>query len=204
MTGALAADGRDDVAFLVMLAGPGTATVELLLSQQRLISLSVGKTETQIAAEQEIMRSVFVAIAAAPDKETAKTAAADLLTPEALVTLGAEPELRTMVVDQVTSDWFRYLLAFKPADVLQRIDIPVLALNGSLDRQVPADANLAAIEAGLHHNEDVTALKLDGLNHLFQTAETGALGEYVDIEETMAPVVLEQIGRWIEARTASR
>lgn len=200
LTGAIAADGRDDVAFLVMLAGPGTATMELLLSQQRLIGLSVGKTEMQIAAEQEIMRSVFAAISAAPDEAAAKAAAVNLLTPEAIVTLGVEPDQQAMIVNQVTSDWFRYLLAFKPADVLRRIDIPVLALNGSLDRQVPADANLAAIEAGLRHNDDVTTVKLDGLNHLFQTAETGALGEYVDIEETVSPIVLEQVGNWIEKR----
>jgi len=36
-----------------------------------------------------------------------------------------------------------------------------------------------------------------GLNHLFQTAETGSPGEYGKIEETMSPDALEVIGDWI-------
>ncbi len=40
-------------------------------------------------------------------------------------------------------------------------------------------------------NPDATTIELPGLNHLFQTAKTGAVGEYADIEETMAPIALE-------------
>ncbi len=47
---------------------------------------------------------------------------------------------------------------------------------------------------------DVTIRKLDGLNHLFQTARTGAIGEYADITETIAPVVLTIATDWINAR----
>jgi hypothetical protein len=32
---------------------------------------------------------------------------------------------------------------------------------------------------------------------LFQTAKTGALSEYAEIEETIAPVALEKLGSWI-------
>jgi hypothetical protein len=35
------------------------------------------------------------------------------------------------------------------------------------------------------------------LNHLFQTAPTGAPSEYSEIEETIAPVVLDKIASWI-------
>ena len=49
-------------------------------------------------------------------------------------------------------------------------------------------------------NPDVTVRELPGLNHLFQTARTGALGEYADIEETMAPAALEAVSGWIGAR----
>jgi len=40
------------------------------------------------------------------------------------------------------------------------------------------------------------------LNHLFQTAKTGAMSEYEEIEETMAPSVLERISNWIRSRTS--
>jgi len=103
-------------------------------------------------------------------------------------------------VQEMANDWFRYLLQYQPAAFLSRIHVPILALNGALDRQVPADENLSAIKTALAHNADVTIRKLDGLNHLFQTARTGAIGEYADIEETLSPVVLNIVTEWIEAR----
>ena len=36
-----------------------------------------------------------------------------------------------------------------------------------------------------------------GLNHLFQTAKTGQISEYGQIEETLAPEVMETIAGWI-------
>jgi len=39
--------------------------------------------------------------------------------------------------------------------------------------------------------------KLPGLNHLFQTAKTGAPSEYAEIKETMSPIALEKIANWV-------
>jgi hypothetical protein len=43
------------------------------------------------------------------------------------------------------------------------------------------------------------AVTLEGLNHLFQECETGAMDEYLTIEETWNPVALKRIGDWIDA-----
>ena len=83
---------------------------------------------------------------------------------------------------------------------LERIKVPVLALDGSLDRQVPPEANLAAIKAALADNPDAITVELPGLNHLFQTAKTGAVGEYADIPETVAPIALQTMGDWLVQR----
>jgi len=40
---------------------------------------------------------------------------------------------------------------------------------------------------------------LPGLNHLFQTAETATTGEYVRIEETLSPAVLDAVADWIRS-----
>jgi hypothetical protein len=48
-------------------------------------------------------------------------------------------------------------------------------------------------------DRDVTIVQLPELDHLFQTARTGAPGEYADIEETIAPVALDRMGKWINA-----
>jgi fermentation-respiration switch protein FrsA (DUF1100 family) len=99
-----------------------------------------------------------------------------MLTPAALEILGTPEAAKEMLVQQIATEWFRYFLHYDPAVVFSRITVPVLAINGSLDRQVPADENLAAIAAALAHNPNVTIRKLEGLNHLFQRATTGALG----------------------------
>jgi alpha-beta hydrolase superfamily lysophospholipase len=78
----------------------------------------------------------------------------------------------------------------------------VLALNGERDVQVDPKLNLPEIEKALREagNTDVTVKELPGLNHLFQTCESGAVSEYGKIEETIAPAVLEMISDWILQR----
>ena len=101
---------------------------------------------------------------------------------------------------QLGTPWFRYFLRYDPVPNLARIQVPVLALSGALDVQVPASENLPAIRAALAANPDVTVVEFEGLNHLFQTSQTGAVGEYADIEETFAPVALEAMSAWIAER----
>jgi len=38
---------------------------------------------------------------------------------------------------------------------------------------------------------------LPGLNHLFQTAATGAIGEYATLEEICSPTLLQTVGDWV-------
>jgi hypothetical protein len=49
-------------------------------------------------------------------------------------------------------------------------------------------------------NPDFTLLYMPGLNHLFQEAKTGDVAEYVMIEQTMSPKVLEAVTQWIQKR----
>ena len=128
-----------------------------------------------------------------------------LLTPEAMAAIGAPPGTDPqLIMGQFSSPWFRYFFQYDPAPNLRLIRVPVLAMNGSLDRQVLPAENLAAIKAALKDDRDVTIVELPGLNHLFQTAKTGAVGEYADIEETVAPVALDQMANWINTRFGRR
>jgi hypothetical protein len=43
-------------------------------------------------------------------------------------------------------------------------------------------------------------LELPALNHLFQTCTTGEAYEYPVIEETFAPIALDSIRSWLDAR----
>ena len=68
----------------------------------------------------------------------------------------------------------RYFLTFDPRPALEKIRVPVLALNGELDVQVDAGQKLTAIAAALEKggNRNVTTHRLPKHNHLFQRART--------------------------------
>ena len=205
MVGPIAMATNKQVAFLIMLAGPGTATDHLLLSQRRAIALAMGQSEAQIDKAEPVMAALFKALASGATYEEGLAAARASLTPDALAAIGAPPGTDPqLVLSQVSSPWFRYFFQYDPAPNLRLIRVPVLAMNGSLDRQVLPAENLAAIKAALKDDRDVTIVELPGLNHLFQTARTGAVGEYADIEETVAPVALERVANWINARFGRR
>ena len=50
----------------------------------------------------------------------------------------------------------------------------------------------------------LTAKKLDGLNHLFQHAQTGELDEYLTNEETFDTAALDLLTSWLVERAKSR
>ncbi len=201
MIGPIAMASNKDAAFLVMMAGPGTALDQLLLSQRRLVGATMGQSEAEMNRAEPVMAALFKAIKSGATYEEGLAAGRAVLTPDAMTALGVpattDPQL---ILGQLGNPWFRYFLQYDPAPNLRAIKVPVLALNGSLDRQVPPAENLAAIRAALKDNRDVTIVELPGLNHLFQTAKTGAIGEYAEIEETVAPAALERMASWINTR----
>jgi pimeloyl-ACP methyl ester carboxylesterase len=195
LIGPVAALDNADLAYLVLLAGPGTASPRLMESQRRAIGRSQGMTDAELDRTAPLQQRIFAI--AASDRNDADARAAALA---AVAEAGVPAAQRETMVANVASPWFRWFLRYDPAPVLARIRVPVLAINGALDQQVLSAENLAGIRAALAGNPDVTVTELPGLNHLFQTARTGGVGEYADIEETMAPVAMETVSRWIKAR----
>jgi hypothetical protein len=104
--------------------------------------------------------------------------------------------------DVMLTPWFRFFLEYDPRQALRRVGVPVLAVQGGLDLQVDAGQNLPEVRGALaaSASPDVTVRLLPGLNHLLQTARTGAPSEYFEIEETLAPEVLELVSGWILER----
>ncbi|HMI19340.1 MAG TPA: alpha/beta hydrolase [Sphingomonas sp.] len=205
MVGPIAMATNKQVAFLVMMAGPGTALDQLMLSQRRLIGAAMGQSEAEMNRTEPVMAALFKAVASGATSADGLAAARAVLTPEAMSALGLPPTAsKEIIIAQISTPWFRYFLRYDPAPNLRAIRVPVLAMNGSLDRQVPPAANLAAIRAALKDDKDVTIVELPGLNHLFQTAKTGAVGEYAEIEETVAPIALDRMATWIDAHFGAR
>ena len=103
---------------------------------------------------------------------------------------------------QLSSNWMAYFIRTNPDEFLSQVTCPVLAINGSKDFQVLPELNLNAIKKSLEKadNNDVTIQELEGLNHMFQKANTGGIEEYSKIEETFNPEALELISNWILER----
>ncbi|MFY0637449.1 alpha/beta hydrolase family protein [Maricaulis maris] len=195
----VAAD-NDAVAFLVLLAGPGTTGEQIILDQSLAAARAGGRSEDELDALARLIPQITGSVSAAANEAEARSALTALLTDDILALLGAAPAQRELLISQNVRAWQRTFLQHDPASYLSRVDQPVLAVNGSLDLQVIPDANLAGVEAGLSGNPDVTVMELEGLNHMFQTAQTGMVAEYAEIEETFAPHALDLISDWIAAR----
>jgi len=188
----MVAERNPDVAFIVMMAGPGVPGDKILSEQVRLISEAAGVShetaDRRAATELEIVTLVK------QEKDDA------VLGKKLREKLAGQPEEQiNVVVKTFTSPWFRYFIAYDPAQALQKVKCPVLAINGEKDLQVSAKQNLPAIQKALEEggNQHAEVDELPSLNHLFQTAKTGAPAEYGDIEETMSPIAMEKMANWI-------
>lgn len=194
----MAANRRDDVAFAVLLASTGVDGRELLVMQAKAMNRAAGLPETVIEQRAEVQESLLDVVGVAENDSVAAEQARAILADAGLTGDAAEGQIRSLL-----SPWMKYFLVYDPLPELRDLSIPVLALNGEKDTQVPPTENLLPVEEALLEggNPDVTAEVLPGLNHLFQTAETGVPAEYASIEETFSPAALEKIATWILERT---
>lgn len=194
-----AAAASKDVAFIVMLAGTGVPGSEILLDQTETFARAAGKSDADVERMLASQRELFAAVRSTTDDEQLRA----LLLP----LLAKHPEIGEKNVDAelavLLSPWYRHFVAYDPAASLRKLKLPVLVLNGELDRQVDAELNVPAIVKALKKagNRRVTVHRLAGINHLFQHAKTGMIDEYAAIEETIAPDVLALVSDWILATT---
>ncbi len=206
---ALAASDLAEIDFVVMLAGPAVPGRELLSSQLAAMMRGQGASDEVVDKHLALQKAVLDALADGKDAATLR-AAVDALV-EAQVTDSPNaaqipPEARKELVDAhaaaVSSEAFRSVAMHDPTESLERLKVPVLALFGAKDIQVPAEANAKALRELLEAAEhtDFTIEIVEGANHLFQTAETGGVDEYARLKETLKPEVLERVTQWITAR----
>ena len=102
----------------------------------------------------------------------------------------------------MASPWFRFFATYDPAPTLGNLKIPTLAMLGEKDLQVLVSVNEAPLRQALERNgvKGNQVVVMEGLNHLFQKAETGLPTEYISIDETMNEAALKLIVQWIDAR----
>ncbi|MDA0803981.1 MAG: alpha/beta fold hydrolase, partial [Planctomycetota bacterium] len=195
---------RTDIAFMVLLAGPGTPCDQLLVEQTELIARAAGAPEEVLATQRDLMNQC-VAWAKDPTISTpdligrmraAVLAQGEPIPPEAQPAL--EQQFQAMA-----SPWMRAFLAYDPTPALSVVTCPTLALFGERDLQVPAASNAPAMRAALAHNPRAVVETVPAANHLFQPCETGGIDEYTKIELTIDPVVLDRVTRFLRSAAVS-
>ena len=188
------------VRFVVLMAGPGLPGDQILLMQQAAIARADGQSDATITTAAKLNKTAFDMIKTAESLDDAKAKAATMAA--GLVAGGQMTQAQAdAAFAAITTPWFYEFIRTDPRPMLEQVKVPVLAINGGLDTQVPAKEDLAAIRDALKNNADVTITEMPGLNHLFQTATTGAPSEYLQIEETMSPVALKTITDWVGAHS---
>lgn len=201
----IAAQSRD-VSYIVLLAAPGLSGYDILVLQDGTEAKAGGRTDEQVELIQGFSRRFYGIVLRAKDAAEVERETKSLysaLTDAEKEAIGW-PNLRgTLNLSWGLTPGARDTLTSDIGPTLRQVHCPVLALNGSKDSQVPPRENLGRIESELKAggNKDCTVHELPGLNHLFQTCVTGATSEYIKIEETMSPGVLQAVSDWIVVKT---
>ncbi|MDD2228257.1 MAG: alpha/beta fold hydrolase [Candidatus Cloacimonetes bacterium] len=199
----MVASQTEDVRFIIMLAGTGKRGDEMLLMQQEAIMRASGAAEEIIQNNLSVNSLVFSFLRRSQDLATSTEEVPSYLEnilQEGTYTIPDNLSINSFV-SLFANPWFYEFIKLDPVTYLEKVHCPVFALNGSKDTQVPAKANLSAIQAALETagNNDVTIREYSNLNHLFQECATGLPDEYIQIEQTISPCILEDIAAWLKA-----
>ncbi|MGH1366560.1 MAG: alpha/beta hydrolase family protein [Calditrichia bacterium] len=206
---AMLAAENPNVPFIISLAGSGIRGDEIIKQQTALILKAHGGSAKLIAWNRDLQENLFQIVKDEPDNTIAKQKIRShfnsffaSLNDEEKKEFSQNGDIDANIAlnaSQLTSPWFRFFLQHDPATDWQRVRCPVLAIIGSKDLQVPPQVNLNAIRAALQKagNKRTTVKELEGLNHLFQNAISGAPSEYGAISETFSPSAMKLVRDWI-------
>jgi len=203
---AIAAAKSKEVAFVALLAAPALPARELSQLQIRVRLKGNGAAEEEVSKQLMLTHRLFEATQAAAGDDIMRPLLQEMI--KAAYPSGgvSEKDLETITAQQLSrlrSANVRYFMFNDPREALRQIRVPLLALNGSLDQAITPEENLGEIGRLTREakHPDATLLKLYGLNHLFQSAITGAPTEMMQLEETISTKALEIMTAWIRART---
>lgn len=209
----MTANQSDEVAFVILMAGPSLPGDQILDAQLRLILAADGATPDQIDQASARQQQTLAAVRTGEgwDKLEADVRA------ELQVSIDELPEAQrsqipdvpayidSVVASQlgaVRNAWFNFFVTYDPAPALEKLTVPMLALYGGKDLQVPADVNEAKLQAIVDgsSNPDMTIKTFPTANHLFQEATTGSPNEYGVLDKAFVVDFLETITEWIQAQ----
>ena len=205
------ASQNKDVKFLVLMAGLGVSGIELSLAQNQFAFNKASLSDKEKDSLNEILKKVFTSTDNWTEYVGSEAERSALKNELNILWQNLPMKIRGQVTKEtfiekttanIATPWFRHFLKVNPPIYLQKLSIPVLAINGEKDTQVDYKSNLSAIESALIEGGNIKyeIKTYPNLNHLFQESNTGEIDEYVKIEQTISTKVLSDITKWIEAQ----
>lgn len=191
-----------DVAYVVAMAGSGLSGEVRITEQEVYLARESGASPEQQARIRVMYGQIFRAVESSQDDAIAGKRIATLID-EAVAAKALSKEGASATRQRLTPDFVRTELHDDPISYLKKVKVPVLALIGTLDRIVPADPYVKAMQPVLNTIPGSSLHVLPNLNHIMQTAQTGSPDEFETIEETISPVALGVIGDWVLAQRAA-
>lgn len=193
----------DSVAFVISMAGMTIPGRECIVWQNRQALLRAGVPERSADRYCTVIDLVFEQMSEAGRAFSAEEAEEIVSKAAGAAGVTDMPSvMRAELVKSVASatPWFRFFVGYDPAEDVRRTRCDVLAMNGTSDTQVNAEANLGVLERCRELSGRLTVRRYDGLNHLFQHCVTGLSDEYYNIGETFSEEALSDMAAWIAAR----
>lgn len=193
--------------FLVALAAPVVPISDLMVKQTEDIARASGLSKIFVDQQVSFNASFYELLKTSKDEAEAKSKLSGLVE-ESLANQELTEEFKTQQKEALlkayasnVSPWLINFLRTKPETAISKINIPIFAAFGGKDLQVNAAQNGNLLISLFEEKSELLHLKVyPELNHLFQTAKTGAVSEYSQIEETINEEVLLDIAAFILKR----
>ena len=198
----LAGEGVTD--FIISMAGVATPGKECIIWQNEAILQLKGVPEEMAKAYGKLLDGIYTRKIALYAQEPQNGGA--IPQPQQFVKEFCAEEgislpdnllANAAAVASMPNPWMAWMVGYDPAVTIGKIKCPVMAINGSLDMQVPAQANLEVLRNLLSENSKHLIKEYPSLNHLFQNCTERTSLQYEEIEETISTEVLEDITKWV-------
>ncbi len=206
VAGGIAAAKQPGIAFLVLMAGPAVRGDTLILGQVETLARAAGLAPADIQRKLSLQRRVFDAVRSDSGWDSLRVLIlreGNRRSPgnDSLVAMQVDVQLRS-----VRTPWFRRFIDLDPAEALRTLSIPLLAVFGEKDVQVPPVTNQPALEALKRENGkgNLTIAVIPGANHLFQDAQSGLPAEYSKLRKEFSGGFLGALIPWLAKHAGLR
>lgn len=200
----LAGEGVTD--FIISMAGVATPGKECIIWQNEVILQLKGAPEEMAKAYGKLLDGIYsrkIALYAQDPQNGGAIPQPHQFVKEFCAQEGISlPDnllANAAAVASLQNPWMVWMVGYDPAGTARKIKCPVMAINGSLDMQVPAQANLEVLRNLLPANKKHLVKEYSALNHLFQSCTEQTSLQYEEIDQTISTQVLEDISNWVNS-----